>query len=536
MQERFKQFGNKILEIWNKYTKKQKTIILSTVGAVVIMIVLLAYFLGRTTYTLWRTFDDVGVARSVDQLLTESGIAHKVADDSVTIYVDAKRTVEANYAIVGSSLMQEGRVTLDQLLASDMSTTNYEKNLKSAEYTMAELESYIEVIDGVDKAEVRYVPIDRTSTILDENREIQCSVFLTINSQFNAAVAPESIAVTVANALGNKTVDSIKIIDQHGNMLYDGPEDEDVMSLSNQHSQMVATNNFYREQAMRYGIMLGYDYVEPEFALDINFSRIEQYLHEYLPADGQEQGLQSIYEHISSENTNGSGDIPGTDSNDEGDYYIQTQQSGTSSYESEKIQYLPSERTTKTLEEWGVVNRDNSSGAIILKRVVTYTEQELRVRGLLADDVTYEEYKLQNKEPVPETDATLLADLRDAFSKATGIDANNLVVQVIEIPNYVDTPVEGTNWSLILTIALFVIIIALLIFVVFRVSKPEEVIETEPELSVEKLLATTKENQSLDDIDFGETSETRSLIEKFVDENPEAVAALLRNWLSDDWG
>ncbi|MDE6874589.1 MAG: hypothetical protein K2P87_09035 [Lachnospiraceae bacterium] len=533
MQERFKQLLNKILEIWNRYTKKQKTIILSTVGAVIIMIVLLAYFLGRTTYTLWQTFDDVSVARSVDQLLTEAGIAHKVGSDSVTVYVDSEKTVEANYAIVGSSLMQEGRVTLEQLLASDMSTTNYEKNLKSAEYTMAELESYIMRIDGVEKAEVRYVPIDRTSTILDENREIQCSIFLTVNSKFNTAVAPEGIAVTVANALGNKTLESVKIIDQKGNMLYDGPEDEDVMSLSNQHSQMVATNNFYREQAIRYGIMLGYDYVEPEFALDINYDRIEEYLHEYLPADGQEQGLQKIYKHVSSENTNGVGDVPGTDSNDENDYYIQTQQGGNSSYESEEIEYIPSERTTKTLKNWGVVRPENSSGAIVLKRVVTYTERELEVRGLIDENTTYEQYKIQNSGQKYSDDTTLIAELTDAFSKATGID--DIKVQIIEIPNFVDTVEEGTNWSLILTIALFVIILALLIFVVFRVSKPEEVIETEPELSVEKLLATTKENQSLDDIDFGETSEMKNLIERFVDENPEAVAALLRNWLNDEW-
>ena len=70
----------------------------------------------------------------------------------------------------------------------------------------------------------------------------------------------------------------------------------------------------------------------------------------------------------------------------------------------------------------------------------------------------------------------------------------------------------------------------------WRVSKPEEVVETEPELSVEKLLATTKDNQSLEDIEFSEKSESKRLIEKFVDENPEAVAALLRNWLNDDWG
>lgn len=533
MQERFKQLGNKILEIWNRYTKKQKTIILSTVGAVAIMIVLLAYFMGRTTYTLWRTFDDVGVARSVDQLLTESGIAHKVADDSVTIYVDAKKTVEANYAIVGSPLMQDGRVTLDQLLESDMSTTNYEKNLKSAEYTMAELESYIEAIDGVDKAEVRYVPIDRTSTILDEEREIQCSVFLTTNSKFNSAVASEAIALSVANALGNKTADSIKIIDQHGNMLYNGPVDEDELSLSNQHAQTLAVNDFYREQAIRYGIMLGYDYVEPEFSLIINYDRIEEYLHEYLPAEGQEQGLLSIFKKVSSENASGVGDVPGTDSNDEGDYYLETTQGGSSSYDSEESHYLPSERTVKTMRNWGVVDPETSSGAIILKRVRTYTERELEVLGLIDENTTYEQYRIQNSQLSYSTDEALLTSLRDAFSKATGID--DLVIQIIEIPNYVDTVEEGTNWNLILTIILFVIIIALLIFVVFRVSKPEEVIETEPELSVEKLLATTRENQTLDDIDFGDSSEMKNLIEKFVDENPEAVASLLRNWLSDDW-
>ena len=44
------------------------------------------------------------------------------------------------------------------------------------------------------------------------------------------------------------------------------------------------------------------------------------------------------------------------------------------------------------------------------------------------------------------------------------------------------------------------------------------------------------ENQSLDDIEFSDKSETRKMIEKFVDENPEATAQLLRNWLSDEWG
>ena len=71
---------------------------------------------------------------------------------------------------------------------------------------------------------------------------------------------------------------------------------------------------------------------------------------------------------------------------------------------------------------------------------------------------------------------------------------------------------------------------------VFKSTRPVEVLETEPELSVEALLASTKENQqSVEDIDLNDKSETRKAIEKFVDETPEAVALLLRNWLEDDW-
>ena len=51
------------------------------------------------------------------------------------------------------------------------------------------------------------------------------------------------------------------------------------------------------------------------------------------------------------------------------------------------------------------------------------------------------------------------------------------------------------------------------------------------------LLATTKENEeNLEEIELSDKSETRKMIEKFVDENPEAVAMLLRNWINEDWG
>ena len=120
------------------------------------------------------------------------------------------------------------------------------------------------------------------------------------------------------------------------------------------------------------------------------------------------------------------------------------------------------------------------------------------------------------------------------FSDASGIPIANISVLAYDQPNFIARTETERNLSLLFEILLAVLIIGLLLFVVFRAMKPEEIIETEPELSVERLLATTKENQRLEDIEFGEKSETRRLIEKYIDENPDSVAALLRNWLNDD--
>ena len=103
-----------------------------------------------------------------------------------------------------------------------------------------------------------------------------------------------------------------------------------------------------------------------------------------------------------------------------------------------------------------------------------------------------------------------------------------------EVPFFEHSDDSGRTFSDYLQIALAVLIFALLGFVVFRSTRKDPTQEIEPELSVETLLETTKEAE-LEDIGLNEKSETRILIEKFVDENPEAVAALLRNWLNDDW-
>lgn len=121
-------------------------------------------------------------------------------------------------------------------------------------------------------------------------------------------------------------------------------------------------------------------------------------------------------------------------------------------------------------------------------------------------------------------------------SKATGIPAENISIVAYEENWFVDREgldVEATD---VIAFVLILLILGLLAFVILRSMMRERVPE-EPEepLPVDELLQSTPE--PIEDIEVEPKSEERLILEKFVAENPEATANLLRNWLNEEnWG
>ena len=157
-------------------------------------------------------------------------------------------------------------------------------------------------------------------------------------------------------------------------------------------------------------------------------------------------------------------------------------------------------------------------------------EEDAKSQGLL-DGTTWDKYKNENGSDVKlEVDP----EFYNMVSTATKIKPENITIIAYERPVFYDKESGTIKWTNVFSVVLFVVILGLLAFVVLRSMKTEQPVEEEEELSVEQLLQTTAENE-LEDIDVGGKSETRRVIEKFVDDNPEAAAALLRNWLNADW-
>lgn len=532
MQERLKELPKKFLEYWNKWTSKQKTIIISAISVIIVLVAVLVAILGRTKYMELGTFEDTKTASQVVSLLKESAIETKLASDNLTVMVDEEKYMDAVMTVSVSDMVGE-EFGLDDLLNNELTTTNGERLTKNHLYVTTGLEEYlIKYYTGVVDASIKYIPKDTSNSILVSSKTIPISVMLVTNEEFKKSSA-EPMAWAISRAVGNPNIDDISIVDNKGNMLFNGGvvEDEEEIDFTDSLVLSEKMREVYIDQVEGAILMNNYTDVNVAPYLSINFDKVKELFTEYFPLEGELHGVMTEFHETSSEGTNGSGDIPGTDSNDEVDYYITQNSDGTYETHTEDIFYQSSSKITETVYASGTINVEESSIAVTASRVIDIKEEDLEILGIL-DDITFEEYVARNPGPVrTETKEELVS----IISKATGISEENVELVTYDIYNYIEREEVAKDWTFYFQILLAVILVAFLLFVVFRGTAPVEVTELEPELSVEQLLATTKENQSLEDVEFSEQSETRKMIEKFFEENPEAVAQLLRNWLNEDW-
>lgn len=539
MKERVQEIPAKIVEFWNRYTSRQKTIIISVICVVLVLIGVMAYLVSRPTWTRFQQFGNLEDASSMVKALDDQGIANKSSKDGLTLYVHDQDMTKAFYCMSDNNLTDKG-YTWDDAFNNSISTTESEKNQKRVLALQSELKASMIQYSFIDDAKVFIDVPESTYSILDEENVTSVTAMVDVNQknekQLTSDVA-QNLAYWLANAVGTD-MDHVIINDYNGKCLYNGFTSDglggDLTGGSTEYCERL--RNTIASNLVDLLVRCGYDDVQVGTqGIQFNMNKIETLTKKYSVADGRDYGYPTNYVHSTNEGSSGTvSGIPGTDSNDndETDYVINDGNSNSSSQEYEKLTGLLTDETIENIkQEKPAIQLDQSSLGIVVTRYKIYDEAQLEKDGTL-DNMTFDEFMAQNNQTttftVPNTEIQLL-------SSASGVAAGSITVVGYEVPKFVQKTTKSRSISDYLMIILAVLIIALLIFVVVRGTAPVAVDDEEPELSVEQLLATTKENQSLEDIEFSDKSETRKMIEKFVDENPEAVAQLLRNWISDDW-
>ena len=88
-----------MVEFWNRFTSKQKTLIISISAAVIFILVVLIVMLNRTKYVELVTFDNTTDAASAQEILNEKGIKFTVSGNGLTFTVDEKSEAAARLAL-----------------------------------------------------------------------------------------------------------------------------------------------------------------------------------------------------------------------------------------------------------------------------------------------------------------------------------------------------------------------------------------------------------------------------------------------------
>ena len=536
MPERVQNSLNRIKEWWKKFSIKQKTLLLSITAVIILALVILAVVMNRPNMVTLITCENTKEASQVKELLEGENINAEISSDGLTFSIDKKDESNASILLGSNGIPTEG-YGIDNVFDGSFSTTESDKNKKYQLYLEKKFEDQLKAISNVENATVSLSIPEEDGTIISMGQETYASVMLELNGDLEEEQAA-GIARFIATEVGNDSTDHILILDSNGNVLFSGGDSS--TSIGNANSQLSLKSkaeNMVKSEVK--GVVLGtdvYDNVEVGLNLAMDFSTEDYTNQHYCVDEGRDQGYLDSRNTFESEAEGGPAGVPGTDSNNQDNTYVLQDSEITSSSTSEtKEQYLTSQEITRRKNDGGTVDFENSSISVVATSYVVYDEKALKADGTL-EDMTFDEFVAQNSNRVK---TTVDDEFYDMVANATGIARENITIVAYDVPFFKYASSDGRDIADYLQIALAVLIFALLGFVVFRSTRKQQEEEIEPELSVETLLETTRTQEesedALQDIGFTEKSETRILIENFVDGNPEAAASLLRNWLNEEW-
>lgn len=532
MADRLKELLNKILEWWNKFSTKQKTFIISAGAGIILALVILVTVLTRPQYTVLLNCSSQKEAAEVSELLEAEGLDYQVSNDAYQIKINKNQESEATLLLAANDI-QSYAYTIDQVTEGGFSTTEADKQKRYELYLESRMANDIlTMFTQVKSAAVDYYLPEQDGTLIASKEDSSATIVLELEDEMSTEVAA-GIAKAVSVAMGNKTPENIVIMDTEGNTLYSGDDSYSATgTASNQLSVKSQWETKIKNEVRQ--VLLGtneFDKVEVAVNLDLDFSSSTVRDHEYYVPDGNSQGYLSSSRTYSSSSENGGGEVPGTDSNGEVEYEYRDNAESSAETTEEEYNYLPGERITDKEVPPGTINYDASSLSLAATTMNMVREEDVKAQGLL-DGITWEEYKLAN---AGQTQITVPDELYQVVSKATGFPVENIAIVAYSENVFFDKEGLNISGSDVMQIALIVVILALLAFVVLRSMRSDKRTEQPEELSVETLLQSQPELE-LEDLGMEQISETRKLIEKFVDENPEAAASLLRNWLNEEWG
>ncbi|MCL2197701.1 MAG: hypothetical protein FWB80_02150 [Defluviitaleaceae bacterium] len=534
---------------WDLLTPAQRYKLLGVFAVVLVAIALTAFFAFRTPWETIVRREGSEVIRPMAIALGNAGIPYRTRDYGSSIQVDRRHVDEALGIIqMQGAVPNQEHFTWETALDTGLGTTDDERRRRDILGMEGQIERQLIMANGVLLADVSLaIPTTRP---FERNPVLpSAAVILTIGEDFSPQQG-RNMALTVARNVSRLTIENVIIVDQFMRSVWNGETEND--GIANQTNQERTQHINHVTTSLHRLFSPLFEQVTVVFNPRFDDRLLsEEVRNMYRIPEGMEDGgivTQDTGQRAEMEGGMG-GIEPGLANNmaafpnyvaPGGGIMSAAQREWATNFAIDNI---------RTITQYGAgwVVPEQSTGSVSLIR-----DRHLDQADWIAEDPenrnadAWRRFKNENAAPVLMNGVFEdFYEFHELIATAMGIPSANVSLVIHERIIPVDTEIRVWDIPTILMVLVLLLLLAMLLYGLLRRQKAadEEEESLEPQLAVEDLLVSTQleeakeeEAAQLEEIDYFKENELKKHIEKFVNEKPEAVASLLRNWINvEEW-
>ena len=314
------QLPSRLIETWNSLSPVRKGMLTATGVALVAMALFLRSWSGQTEMvTLYSDLDSSDSGAIVEQLRSQ-GVSFELDAGGTTVRVPSGVVDELRVGFATQGLPQGGQVGFEIFEGNAFTATDFVQRLNFQRGLQGELSRTISSFPQVQNARVHLV-LPEKSLFVDDQSPATASVVVALKPGRMLEVAEVSgIAHLVSGAVEGLSKDNITVLDEHGNILYDGQQMSAQDSLGLSGTQLTLQQEYERRLEADVQSMLDRALGPARSAVSVsallNFNRVETQRELYTaPDDGTPRSSSTVQETYTTGEVDAAGQIPGAVTN-----------------------------------------------------------------------------------------------------------------------------------------------------------------------------------------------------------------------------
>ncbi|WP_071395340.1 flagellar basal-body MS-ring/collar protein FliF [Bacillus tuaregi] len=529
MKETLQKYINPLNEYWSSRSKKQRTILISTVACILLAAGIITYFTTRTNLVPLYSNLTPSETGSIKESLDGRGIKSEITDGGQTIKVPDQIVDTLKVELAAEGLPKSGSIDYSFFSQNaGMGTTENEFNVMKLDAMQTELANLIKGIEGINDAKVM-INLPETSLFVNETSgEASASIVLSTKPGYQF----EQNQITALYQLVSKSVpklptDNIVIMNQ--NFEYFDLKNENNLSGSlfanQQEVKKEIERDVQRQVQSMLGTLMGQDKVVVAVTADIDFTQENREENLVTPVDDENMEGIAISAQKITEAYTGSGNAPEgvPQAESTGDTYQATENSsGNGDYEKvdETINYEIN-RIRKEIVESPFKVRDLGIQVMVeppeADNLDSLSEERVEdIKNMLATIVRTSIDKNQNPELTDE-------EINQKISVSVQPFAGKVT--------FVEGKESSIPWWVYAVGGVLIVVIGLLVFLFMKARRQRnEEVEADEVIDFIQPVEVPDVNESHET----ESSLRRKQLEKMAKEKPEEFAKLLRSWIAED--